>query len=106
MRQWLTAISAGALSSAAATLLHLQLPPFGLILALIGSATTIWALMQKTGKRRYPIVAALIWIALAWRAALPGAGGELLVQGDLAGEVLVVAGSLLVLVTASISQSK
>ena len=97
---------AGACAGAAAVLLHLQFPPFGVALALIGSSTTIWAVMQKTGRRRCAFLAALLWIAVAWRAALPGAGGELLVQGDPAGEVLVLAGSILVLVTASISQSK
>ena len=106
MKHLLISSCAGALSSAAAILLHMQFPPAGLILALVGSATTIWAIMQQTGKRRYALLAALVWIAVAWRAAFPGAGGELLVQGDVSGEILVLIGSLLVLLTASISQAK
>lgn len=106
MKELIGSLIAGALAGAAAVMLHLQVAPLGLVLALVGSATTIWAVMQRTGRRRYAFTSAAAWILVAWRAALPGAGGELLVQGDLPGEVLVLLGSILVVMTASISQSK
>ena len=100
------AFLSGAASAIAATLLHLQLPPLGILLALVGSALTIWRTTRWLGQRKYGFFAALGWIVLAWRAALPGTGGELLVQGDVLGEILVLAGSLIVVVTAFISHPK
>ena len=84
----------------------MQLQPYGLILSLFGSAVSIWALVQKTGQRSSGGVAAFIWILIAWRAAMPGSGGELLILGNSMGEILVVAGSLIVAATALISQPK
>ena len=96
----------GALAAGASVLLHHQFSFFGVLLALVGSATTIWSLVQKSGRRSAGFVAAGAWITIAWRAALPGAGGELLVQGDWQGEVLVVLGSIVALATAALSRPK
>ena len=106
MRRSLEALASGALAGAAAILLHLQLPPFGILLALLGSVATVWAVVQKSHQRRSGFLAAIAWLMVIWRAAIPGAGGELLIQGDLAGEVVALVGSFLVLATAAISQPK
>ena len=101
--KYVLSILTGCAAAGAAVLLHLQLPPWGIALALVGSMSSIWAVVRKSGARRFGFVAALAWIAVTWRAALPGVGGELLVQGDLPGEVLVLVGTGLVAITAFIS---
>lgn len=106
MKNLVLSVLVGALASAAAILLHMQLQPFGLIVGLLGSAVSIWALVHKTGQRSTGALAALVWIFIAWRAALPGSGGELLILGNSVGEILVVAGSLIVAATALISHPK
>ena len=102
----LLAAVVGVLSAGASVLLHHQFSPIGIALALLGSATTIWAVVQKSGRRISGLIAAGAWIFVAWRAALPGVGGELLVQGDWQGEVLVVLGSVVVGITSLISRPK
>mgnify|MGYP006269270767 FL=1 len=97
---------AGAAAGAASILLHLQLPPMGLLLAFIGSATTIWACTQKFSSRSAGFIAAVAWIVVVWRGAITGSGNELLVQGDLLGEVLVLLGSVIVLTTSYFSRVK
>lgn len=42
--------------------------------------------------RRYKVLAAIGWALVALRGSLPGIGGELLIQGNFAGNALVVAG--------------
>lgn len=96
----------GAAAGAASVLLHLQLAPLGLLLAFIGSATTIWACVQKFSSRRAGALAAIAWILVVWRGAITGNGNELLVQGDLLGEVLVLLGSIIVLTTSYFSRVK
>ena len=82
----------GVILGAAAVLLHSAYVPFGLLLALIGSGVGIWLLGRAWGMRRYKVLAAIGWALMIWRSGLPGVGGELLVQGNFAGNALVVAG--------------
>lgn len=100
------ALLAGCAAGAASILLHLQLQPVGLLLAFLGSATTIWALVQKFSSRSSGFFAAVGWLAVVWRGAITGSGNELLVQGNLPGEVLVLLGSVIVVATAYISRVK
>lgn len=89
----------GGILGAAAVLLHSAYVPFGLILTLLGSGVGIWLLGRAWGERRYKVLAAIGWALVTFRGGLPGNGGELLVQGNFAGNALLV-GGLVVLVFA------
>ena len=78
----LSALLAGAVTAAAATLLHLFMPPFGIALAIIGTLTSIWSVGRIYGKRRFKVIAALGWSAIFLRASTFGSGKEIFVQGD------------------------
>ena len=91
----------GILTAIAAVLLHVFNPPVGLILALFGSAATIWAIGRQFGARKYKLVASLTWGFILWRASTFGVGNELLVQGNAQGSALVLVGLIsLFIVTA------
>ena len=80
--KYLFALVAGAVTAAAATLLHLFMPPFGIALAIIGTLTSIWSVGRIYGKRRFKVIAALGWSAIFLRASTFGTGKEIFVQGD------------------------
>ena len=80
--KYLFALVAGAVTAAAATLLHLFMPPFGIALATIGTLTSIWSVGRIYGKRRFKVIAALGWSAIFLRASTFGTGKEIFVQGD------------------------
>ena len=80
--KYLSALLAGAVTAAAATLLHLFMPPFGIALAIIGTLTSIWSVGRIYGKRRFKVIAALGWSAIFLRASTFGSGKEIFVQGD------------------------
>lgn len=80
--KYLFALLAGAVTAAAATLLHLYMPPFGIALAIIGTLTSIWSVGRIYGKRRFKVIAALGWSAIFLRASTFGSGKEIFVQGD------------------------
>ncbi len=80
--KYLFALVAGAVTAAAATLLHLFMPPFGITLAIIGTLTSIWSVGRIYGKRRFKVIAALGWSAIFLRASTFGSGKEIFVQGD------------------------
>ena len=80
--KYLSALLAGAVTAAAATLLHLYMPPFGIALAIIGTLTSIWSVGRIYGKRRFKVIAALGWSAIFLRASTFGSGKEIFVQGD------------------------
>ena len=92
----------GAILGAAAVLLHSAYVPFGLILALLGSGVGVWLVGRKWGLRRYKFLAAVGWVLVTLRGGTSGVGGELLVQGNFAGNALVVGGFvMLIFVVAS-----
>jgi hypothetical protein len=89
------------LTAIAAVLLHIFYPPVGLIIALLGSASTIWAIGRNYGSRSYKLIASIAWILILWRASSFGVGNELLVQGNSEGTALVFLGFIaLFIVTA------
>jgi len=91
----------GFLTAIAAVLLHIFYTPVGLILALVGSAATIWAVGRQFGARKYKLVASLAWGFIIWRASTYGVVNELLVQGNAQGSALVFVGLIsLFIVTA------
>lgn len=82
----------GVILGAAAVLLHDAYIPFGLILALLGTAIGVWLPGRSWGMRRYKVLTAIGWAAAVLIGGVPGVGGELLVQGNFAGNALVIAG--------------
>lgn len=82
----------GAITCAAAVLLHQTLPPLGLIAGLTGTALSMWWIGRKFGAKRYKKYAALGWVLVIYQAATFGTGHELLVQGDNSGTSLLLLG--------------
>ena len=94
----LLSITVGSLVSAAAVFLHLLLPPYGLMIAILGTFTSVWVVGRRFGKRRFKFIASISWVVIFSKAASAGTGGELLVQGDNLGSALmflVLAGVML-----------
>lgn len=92
----------GAILGAAAVLLHSAYMPFGLLLSLIGSGLGIWSIGRAWGMRRFKVFAAVGWALVILRGGTSGVGGELLVQGNVAGNTLVIAGFAMLLLSVGI----
>ncbi len=88
----------GILSGIAAVLLHIFYPPIGLVLAIIGSAATIWSIGRHYGSRTLKLIATIAWGLILWRASSFGVGNELLVQGNSEGSALVFLGLIAVFI--------
>ena len=82
----------GLLAGIAAVLLHIFYPPVGLVIAILGSASTIWAIGRHYGARSFTLIASIAWALILWRASSFGVGNELLVQGNPEGSALVFLG--------------
>ena len=87
------ALVVGALLGASATLLHLLLFPLGLILGLLATVVVIWAVGRTLRLRKYKFLAAIAWLVVVVQGATLGVGVELLIQGDLAGSLLILLGT-------------
>lgn len=87
----ITSLFWGAATGSAAVFLHLFLPPVGIFLAVIGTATSIWAVGRRYGKRRYKFFATAAWLFIFMRAASFGTGKEILIQGDSLGNYFLLA---------------
>jgi hypothetical protein len=92
----------GTILGAAAVLLHAAYPPWGSLLSILGSGVGIWLLGRAWGLRRYKFLAALAWCAVFFRAGTLGIGGELLIQGNVMGNALMVGGLLSLIVAISL----
>jgi len=82
----------GVMAGIAAVLLHIFYPPVGLVIAILGSATTVWAIGRQFGSRSFKLIASIAWALILWRASTFGVGNELLVQGNPEGSALVFLG--------------
>ena len=87
------AVLVGALLGASATLLHLLLFPLGLTLGLVTAVVGIWAIGRTWRLRKYKVFSAAAWLVVVVQGATLGVGGELLIQGDLAGSLLILLGT-------------
>ena len=83
----------GALLGACSTLLHLLLFPLGLVLGLAATVVGIWTVGRTWRLRKFKYLAAIAWLAIVVQGATLGVGGELLIQGDLAGSLLILLGT-------------
>jgi hypothetical protein len=90
----LYAAIAGALLGVSATFLHIFIFPLGLIIGLTGTIVGIWAIGRLWQLRRYKVIAAFFWLYVVVQGSTLGVGGELLIQGDLAGSLLILLGTL------------
>ena len=79
----------GALLAVGSIFLHLVLPPFGFLFALISSMVGIWAIGRTWGRRYLKVIAALVWILIVMRGGTPGLSDEILIQGDSLGSALI-----------------
>jgi hypothetical protein len=91
--KFIYAAFAGALLGTSATLLHLLLFPLGLILGLLATIMGIWAIGRVWRLRKFKVIAAAAWLVVVVQGATLGVGGELLIQGDLAGSLLILLGT-------------
>jgi len=91
--KFIYAALAGVLLGASATLLHLLLFPLGLILGVVATVVGIWAIGRAWRLRKFKVVTAGAWLAVVIQGATLGVGGELLIQGDLAGSLLLLLGT-------------
>lgn len=87
----------GAVLGAASVLLHAAYLPYGLLFAFLGAAVGVWLLGRMWGSRGYKVISALGWFAIVLRAGALGKGGELLVQGNSAGNALVAGGFVMMI---------
>ncbi len=88
----------GAILGVAAVLLHAFLPPVGVIIAILGSATGIWSIGRHWGKRSLKTIAAVIWFGVVTKASTPSVNEEYLVMGNTAGELLLNVGLAAIIV--------
>jgi hypothetical protein len=65
----------------------------GLILSLVATIVGIWAVGRTWRLRKYKVIAAAAWLVVVVQGATLGVGGELLIQGDLAGSLLILLGT-------------
>ena len=92
----------GIFTGIAAVLLHIFYPPVGLVLALLGSTATIWAIGRHFGARKFKLIASIAWSLILWRASTFGVGNELLVQGNAQGSALVFVGLIALLIATAL----
>lgn len=85
-----------ALFSAIAILLHSWNEPYGLFLALAVILVMMRYVSTISRRRIFPIVAAIIWVLVAWVASTSGNGAEILIEGDTIGSSFLIGASALV----------
>ena len=94
---WLISLLVGAITGAAAVLLHLALSPVGLIISVLGTFTSTWALGRVFGSRKYKAMAGVSWSLVFWQGAKFGVGNEILIQGDNLGTGLLFFGAIAII---------
>ena len=90
--KYIASLICGAVLGAAAVMIHNAFVPVGLIIAVLGTFVGVWLIGKAWGMRRFKVLAALVWAYVALRGGTSGIGGELLVQGNVAGNTLIYAG--------------
>jgi hypothetical protein len=84
----------GAIIGFVGVLLHNAFPPFGIILAILTTAVGINFAGQLFGFRKYKIITAVAWIAVALRAGSYGQSHEILIISNTNGNVFLLGGLL------------
>ena len=96
--KFLLGILIGALTGILAVLIHAWGFPLGILIAVSGSYAVTYLLGQYFGSRVAKIGFAIGWIAIILRAALFGNSDELLISNNLAGNLILTIGFLIVLI--------
>jgi len=84
----------------AGTFLHNAYRPLGLIFALVAVALGAYLVREMYRARLHSLLFALGWIFVVVRASTLGNGGEILIQSNGYGNILVLGGALTLLVSA------
>ncbi|CAB4585922.1 unannotated protein [freshwater metagenome] len=91
---------AGCVLGLGSALLHNAYQPWGLILSVVSSGVAIWMIGRFWGLRRYKFIASIGWSLVVIAASAPGVGGEILIEGNTSGILLLISG-FIVLVSLS-----
>jgi uncharacterized membrane protein YeaQ/YmgE (transglycosylase-associated protein family) len=100
------AISIGLIVGFSATLLHNIYPPVGLIAALILTYLGVKVSGELFYTRKYQILTSLAWLIVVFRAGSPGFSDEILIYGNLAGNIFLVFGFLTLLIGIILNRSR
>lgn len=95
---FLTAALLGIVLGALATISHAALFPLGLVIALVGTFAGLRLMINRSGSRLVGLVAAIGWVAVVIRAAVPGGSGELLIWGGSSSTLFIAGGAIAVIV--------
>ena len=89
---YLKSVVVGVVLGIAGVLLYNTLVPVGLLVTLISTGVGIWFLGRSLGSRKFKFISALSWLAVVLRAGTPGNGNELLILGNLTGDLFLLFG--------------
>ncbi|MEJ6573531.1 MAG: hypothetical protein QNL78_00190 [Actinomycetes bacterium] len=85
----------GSLIGFIGVVLHNSLQPFGILLALLTTAIGINFAGQLFGARKFKLIAAVAWLAVALRAGTYGQSNEILIISNLYGNIFLLGGLLM-----------
>lgn len=94
----LSSLLLGAALGALATVSHAALFPLGLVISLSGTFAGLRLIINHAGSRLAGLVAALGWVIVALRAAVPGGSGEMLIWGQTEGMLFLLGGAISVII--------
>ena len=90
----IAALFFGAVIGFIGVILHNSFEPIGILLALLTTAVGINFAGQLFGARKFKVLAALAWLAVALRAGTYGASDEILIISNLYGNIFLLGGLL------------
>jgi ABC-type transport system involved in cytochrome c biogenesis permease subunit len=90
----IAALFFGAVIGFIGVVLHNAFQPVGILLALLTTAIGINFAGQLFGARRYKLIAAIAWLAVALRAGTYGMSSEILIISNLYGNIFLLGGLL------------
>lgn len=97
--RYLKSLIFGAFVGFTATILHNAWQPAGLVAALLVTFLGIKLLGMKYYYRRFKVIAAIGWLAVALRASSVGLGDELLIYANTYGNLFLLLGFITLVVT-------
>lgn len=94
MLRGIAALFFGSVIGFIGVVLHNAFQPIGILLALLTTAIGINFASQLFGARRYKLIAAIAWLAVALRAGTYGMSSEILIISNLYGNIFLLGGLL------------
>lgn len=95
---FLRSLLLGAALATSGVLLHNAFPPFGLILSLLALLGIIRFLAKSYRGNLALVIFMIGWILVLVRASFPSDGGEVLVQGNMNGNIYFTAGLIFIFI--------